>query len=38
MDSALMLEAKDFGLCFAQRTRRGYDCVCRKKKATFKGE
>ncbi|HBA55042.1 MAG TPA: crotonase, partial [Syntrophorhabdus aromaticivorans] len=39
MDSALMLEAKDFGLCFGTKDQKeGMTAFVEKRKATFKGE
>jgi len=39
MDSALMVEAKDFGLCFATKDQKeGMTAFVEKRKPTFKGE
>lgn len=39
MDSALMLESKDFGLCFSTNDQKeGMTAFVEKRKATFKGE
>ena len=39
MDEALMLEAKDFGLCFATKDQKeGMTAFVEKRKPTFKGE
>jgi enoyl-CoA hydratase len=39
MDSALMLEAKVFGLCFGTKDQKeGMTAFVEKRKATFKGE
>ena len=39
MNSALMLEAKDFGLCFGTKDQKeGMTAIVEKRKATFKGE
>jgi enoyl-CoA hydratase len=39
MESALMLEAKDFGLCFGTKDQKeGMTAFVEKRKATFTGE